>query len=155
MKLIKQDKKPEPSSVLPSLMTTLWEADQAVRKFQVEHETVFTSYQALTEARDVAKNELSTEAKRIGAGYEDERVACEYVMPNSWSWDVDYIRKTVSKDILDSLGVIETTYAVNEKILKMLVRAGKIKKSVMEKAHVGVPTNSPRVTITIKEPENE
>lgn len=149
MKLIKS--KPRAEEALVPLMNALFKADQSVRKFLSENEQIFTQYQKLKEAREVAENELRTESKRIGTGYETERVSCEYVMPQHKYYDPQILRERVSKRILDSLEVIRIEERVDEKILKMLVRANKIKKSVMQAAYRETPTGSPRVTITIKE----
>jgi len=149
MKLLKSTPKAE--RVLVPLMETLFQADQRMREFLSENERVFTKYQKLKEAREVAENELRTASKQIGAGYETDRVSCEYVMPEHKYYDPNVLREHVSKRILDSLDVIHVEEKVDEKILKMLVRANKIKKSIMEAALRKEPTGSPRVTIDIKE----
>jgi hypothetical protein len=107
----------------------------------------------LQQARAVAENEVRTEAKRIGAGFSGERVEVEYVMPMHRYYDPQTLEESVDKKILDSIGVVETKKTVNEKLLKMLVKAKKIKKSVMTQAYREEPTGSPRVTITIKDEE--
>jgi hypothetical protein len=150
MKLLNKAKN-NPGTVLSPLMDQFLTADIQVRQFQSKHEPIFTAFQQLKEARDVAENELKTEAKRLGTGYETERVSCEYVMPMHRSYDPKILRERVSEKILNALGVIETVEKVNEKILKMLVKAKKIKQSVLDAAYVETPTDSPRVTITIKE----
>lgn len=151
MKLPNTKSKPSAKIALSPLMETLRNAHREKRKFEAEHEPIFTRYHHLKEAVEVAENELRTEAKRIACGYENEYVACEYVMPKHRQLDPAILRKNVSEKILSALGVIETKEFVNEKILKMLVRAKKIKKSVMEAATVESSTGSPRVTITIKD----
>jgi hypothetical protein len=152
MKLINRVSK---TQTLEPLLNTYLKAHLAVRKFEAENERIFTAYQKLTEARGVAENTLKTEAKRLGTGYETEKVVCEYVMPKHKFYDPDVLRENVSKRILESLGVIQTTEFVDEKILKMLVRAKKIKKSIMELAYRETPTNSPRVTITVKDEQDD
>lgn len=134
-------------------MKRVFQADHAMRAFQAKNETVFTQFQILKEAREVAENELRTAAKNLGEGYETEDVACEYVMPMHKEWSPTVLRASVSAKILDALGVIKQKEVVDEKMLKMLVKSGKIKKSVMDKALVKIPTGAPRVTITIKDAE--
>ena len=128
-------------------------ADTAVRKFQSEHEPIFTAVSKLQEARTIAENELRTAAKQIASGYETEQVSVEYVMPMHRYFDPARIRKKVDAAILSSLDVIVMEEKVDDKMLKTLVRAGKIKKSVLKECLVEEPTGSPRVTITIKDEE--
>lgn len=143
--------KKTPKETLLPLMDKVLEATIAVRKFQSKNERIFTAYHELVEAQEVAENELRTATKQLGVGYETESVACEYVMPRHKYYDPTVLREQVSAKILDALGVIEKKETVNEKLLKMLVKAKKIKKSIMEAAYREEPTGSPRVTITIKD----
>jgi hypothetical protein len=154
MKLTPPKRTLNPSTTLTPLMEALVTAHTALLQFQATHQKVFADYDVLREAVDVAQNELKTASKRIGAGYETDRVSCEYVMPHKEWYDADYLRTHVAKDILDSLKVITMEPKVDVTILKALVRAKRIKKSVMHGALRREPTGSPRVTITLK-PEDE
>jgi hypothetical protein len=154
MKLPTKKKLPTPKTALLPLLKDLKAKHLAVRKFQSKHERVFTELHELTEARDVAENVLKTESKRLGAGFTSEETGVvEYVMPMHKYFSPEVLEDEVDDKILDALGVIERKKIVNEKILKSLVKLGKIKKSVMQKAFRSEPTGSPRVTITINEEE--
>jgi hypothetical protein len=105
----------------------------------------------LEEARQVAENELRTEAKKQGASYFDETIDVEYTMPQHRYLSPQIIREMVPAKILDALGIITRVEQVDEKVLKAVVKAGKIPKMVLTKALVEESTEAPRVTIKIKE----
>ena len=150
MKLARNQKKESPKVLVP-LMEAAAIAREALRAFQSENEVVFTKSDVLRQKLEVAENELKTAAKRLGAGYETEEVGVEYVMPQHRYLDVTKIRELVSAKILDSLNVITKHESVDERVLKALVRAKKIHKSVLTNALIEEPTGSPRVSITYKE----
>jgi hypothetical protein len=151
MKLLKKEQKADPEEVLSPLMEKLLKERRKIRKFQAEHEEIFTSYDKLNQAFQVAENELKTAAKKIGAGYEDEDVEVEYTMPQHKFYDPKIVRKMVDAKILDSLGVIQKTETVDEKVLKALIRAKKVSKKVLEQSLVKEPTGAPRVAIKFKD----
>lgn len=141
----------EIQETLSALAKNYREKMEALFKYEGIHERLFTPYLVLKEAAEVAENELKTKAKALAVSYEGEGVDVEYCMPKKRFLDPRKIRKLVSKDILDSLDVITSVEQVDEKALKALVRLGKIKKSVLEEALVEIPTDSPRVTIKLKD----
>lgn len=153
MKIIPTKKKPSPREVLLPLMKKLVEADKNLREFQAKHEKVLGLLDNLKEEFSVLENQLRTEAKKIGSGYAEDSVEVEYVMPMHRYYDPEILEQKISEKILKPLGVIETKKVVNEKLLKMLVKANKVKKSVIQQAYREEPTGSPRVTITIKKEE--
>lgn len=124
---------------------------KAVWKFKSQHERTFTEHDALAEAASVAENELRSAAKVMATSYQGHGVDVEYVMPKTRYLDPVKIKQLVPKAILDSLSVITTVEKVDQKALNALVRLGKIKKEVLTQALVEIPTDSPRVTIRIKD----
>lgn len=153
MKLTNNPVRVSPQRALKPLMDQLLTAHHNLRAFQAKHPKIFDEFDELTQAIEVAQNELKTRSKQIGTGYSTASMECEYVMPKRHWYDAEELRRRVSKDILSSLGVIIKKEEVDEKLLKMLVRAKKIKKSVMEAAYREAPTGAPRVTITLKNTE--
>jgi hypothetical protein len=72
-------------------------------------------------------------------------------MPQHKFYDPKIVRKMVDAKILDSLGVIQKTETVDEKVLKALIRAKKVSKKVLEQSLVKEPTGAPRVAIKFKD----
>lgn len=151
MKLLSPTKKKLPEQTLRPLMEAVYSADVELRTFQNEHGKIFSKYEELVQAREVAENELRTASKKLGDGFEDERVSCEYVMPQSTTYDAAKLRTLVSAKILSALSVIVPREDVDLVALKALIRAKKVKKSVLDAITVKTPTGAPRVTITIKD----
>ena len=146
--------KVSPKKILSPLMNNLWEKREALRKFQAKHSTTFDAFDELNQAVQVAENELKTEAKKIGAGYETDVMSVEYTMPQHRYLSPKLVREYVDEKIINSLGIITKTESVDEKVLKALVRAKKVNKRILTAALIEEPTGSPRVTITFKEQDN-
>jgi hypothetical protein len=156
MKLIKPGtpearKTTDPNLLLAILATTYEEKATQVQEFQAKNEPVFTRLHALKEAEEVAANELRTAAKQYARSFEGERVKVEYVMPKHRYLDPEVVEAMVPENIRKALGIIVTTKSVDEKVLKAMIKAGKIKDTVLTKALIEEETGSPRVTITLKE----
>jgi hypothetical protein len=100
---------------------------------------------------EVAENQLRTAAKNEGQSYANEDITVEYVMPKSRYLDPDVVEIMVPEKIRKALGIIVTSKSVDEKVLKAVIKSGKIGKEVLTKALVEIPTGSPRVTITVKD----
>lgn len=145
-----KDDPKDPKSLLPRMLKVVLERKK-LKKYESENQKVFAAHEALVQALEVAENELKTESKNLGAGYDSDAVSVEYVMPQSRYLDVAIVRERVDADILKSMGVIVTTRAVDEKVLKALIRAGKVSKNILKDALVEEPTGAPRVTIKYKD----
>jgi hypothetical protein len=148
MKLISQSKK---KITLKPLVTEYYQKMMQVRKFQSENERIFTKFHILQEELEVAENQLRTESKKTGQSYDDGVVTVEYVMPNHSYLDPEIVETIVPEKIRKAMGIITFRKEVDEKVLKAVIKAGKVDKSILIKALVKEPTDSPRVTIKIKE----
>jgi hypothetical protein len=151
MKLPRNEPKKDPQKVLTPLMLRLLLERNKLRQFQAEHPKVFAVYDQLVQDMEVAENELKTASKQLGMGFDTDAVSVEYVMPQNRYLDVTTVKERVSPDILKSMGVIVKTYSVDEKVLKALIRAGKVSKTILKDALVETPTGAPRVTIKFKD----
>jgi hypothetical protein len=159
MKLIKPGTQtvmnPADKRLILALLTNAYQVRvKLVRQFQAEHEQILTQLQELKEAEEVAANELRTAAKQHAMSFETDSVKVEYVMPKHRYLDPEIVETLVPEAIRKALGIIVTTKSVDEKVLKAVIKAGKVKESVLAKALVEEPTGSPRVTIFMRDTNN-
>jgi hypothetical protein len=148
MKLTKQ-KENLHQMAAQAAMLTYHKAIRELQKFQTENESVFTKYNQLQENLEVAENILRTETKQAGESLTNGIVLAKYIMPKHRHFSIPVIRKYIPKELIDAMDLIVPVEHVDEKALKLLVKSGKVKKDILQKALVEEDTGAPRVEIIL------